>query len=41
MALQWVNPGTLHVNVPSGIIEGVSGDVAVEGTFYNEATYIS
>ncbi|TFK82074.1 oxidative stress survival Svf1-like protein [Polyporus arcularius HHB13444] len=38
---KWLNPATLHVKLPSGIIEGVSGEVDVEGTFYNEATFIS
>ncbi|KAI0359978.1 oxidative stress survival Svf1-like protein, partial [Trametes cingulata] len=38
---QWQNPATLHVNVPAGIIPGVSDKVEVEGTLYNEATFIS
>ncbi len=41
MPAQWINPATLNVSLPSGIVEGVSGEVAVEGTFYNEATFIS
>ncbi|KAI0326624.1 oxidative stress survival Svf1-like protein [Cubamyces sp. BRFM 1775] len=38
---QWVNPATLHVNVPAGLIPGVSGTTEVEGTVYSEATFIS
>ncbi|KAI0787785.1 oxidative stress survival Svf1-like protein [Fomes fomentarius] len=38
---QWINPGTLNVSLPSGIVEGLSDEVAVEGTLYIEATFIS
>ncbi|RPD59977.1 oxidative stress survival Svf1-like protein [Lentinus tigrinus ALCF2SS1-7] len=38
---QWYNPATLQVNVPSGLIDGVSDKVEVKGLVYNEATFIS
>ncbi|OJT07205.1 Survival factor 1 [Trametes pubescens] len=38
---QWQNPSTLHVNLPAGIIPGVSDALEVVGTMYNEATFIS
>jgi len=36
---QWLNPGTLSITGPESIIPG--GSKSVEGTFYNEATFIS
>ncbi|KAI0749416.1 oxidative stress survival Svf1-like protein [Daedaleopsis nitida] len=38
---QWCNPGTLHVKLPGGVIDDVEGEVAIEGTLYNEATFVS
>ncbi|QRW04098.1 survival factor 1 [Ceratobasidium sp. AG-Ba] len=36
---QWYNPGTLSLTGPESVIPG--GSTTVEGTFYNEATFIS
>ncbi|KAG8711796.1 putative cell survival pathways protein [Ceratobasidium sp. 394] len=36
---QWLNPGTLSLTGPESVIPG--GSTTVEGTFYNEATFIS
>ncbi|PCH42390.1 oxidative stress survival Svf1-like protein [Wolfiporia cocos MD-104 SS10] len=38
---QWYNPAKLNVHLPSGLIEGVDGEVELEGMLYNEATFIS
>jgi len=36
---QWLNPGTLSITGPESVIPG--GSMEVEGTLYNEATFIS
>ncbi len=36
-----MNPATLNVTLPAGLIEGVSDKVEVEGTLYVESTFIS
>ncbi|KZT00804.1 oxidative stress survival Svf1-like protein [Laetiporus sulphureus 93-53] len=38
---QWFNPAKLNVQVPSGLLPDVSGTVEINGTLYNEATFIS
>ncbi|KAF9003969.1 survival factor 1 [Cyathus striatus] len=38
---QWINPATLSIKGPESIAPGLSSGLEVEGTFYNEATFIS
>ncbi|CAL1716213.1 unnamed protein product [Somion occarium] len=38
---QWLNPTTLVVTGPDALIPGLSGGLNIEGTLYNEASYIS
>jgi hypothetical protein len=38
---QWTNPGKLTLTGPEALAPGLSSGVEVEGTFYNEATFIS
>ncbi|KAL0954562.1 hypothetical protein HGRIS_003522 [Hohenbuehelia grisea] len=38
---QWVNPATLTVTGPDALAPGLSAGVPIEGTLYNEATFIS
>lgn len=38
---QWINPSTLVVKGPDGILPGLSGGLEIPGTLYNEATFIS
>jgi len=37
----WINPGKLSITGPDAILPGLSGGLEIEGTIYNEATYIS
>lgn len=36
-----MNPVKLSVSGPDALIPGLSGGLAIEGTVYNEATFIS
>ncbi|KAI0642021.1 oxidative stress survival Svf1-like protein [Trametes meyenii] len=38
---QWLNPATLHIKLPAELVPGLSQEAEVEGTLYNEATFIS
>ncbi|KAF9468065.1 oxidative stress survival Svf1-like protein [Collybia nuda] len=38
---QWINPATLTIGGPDSLIPGLSGGIDVEGSMYNEATFIS
>ena len=39
--LQWINPVKLSVSGPDALVPGLSGGLEIEGTLYNEATFIS
>lgn len=38
---QWFNPATLKITGPEGLAAGLSQGLEVQGTLYNEATFIS
>lgn len=40
-AFQWINPASLYVTGPDSLIPGLSQGLAINGRFYNEATFIS
>lgn len=39
--IKWLNPATLKVTAPDSILPGASSGIEIQGTLYNEASFIS